>query len=86
MLVSGGVLFLAVYTFFLVRPITVMFADRSEALVAACLVSACLVPFLGLLNNGFTERYTFWPALIGYALSLVMSASPRSRQAQLGDH
>ena len=68
MLVSGGFVFLIAYTVFLFRPIATMRHKLSDPAVLACFISALLVPVLGLLNNGFTERYTFWPALIGMAL------------------
>ncbi|PYY38979.1 O-antigen ligase [Curtobacterium sp. MCPF17_046] len=71
LLVSGGATFLAIYTVFVFRPISVMLKYRSEFMVTACVISASLVPVLGLLNNGFTERYSFWPALLGYSLALI---------------
>jgi len=74
LLVSGGTVYLAIYTFFVFKPIAVTLKYRSDFLIGACLISAMLVPILGLLNNGFTERYTFWPALLGYCLALTLES------------
>lgn len=80
LLVSGGVLFLAVYTIFVFKPIAAMLEHRSDFVVMACVLSASLVLVLGLLNNGFTERYTFWPALLGYSLVLVIGSQQKTKE------
>ncbi|QKS17546.1 hypothetical protein HUN59_16210 [Curtobacterium sp. Csp2] len=69
MLVSGGATFLVVYSIFAFKPLLAMRDNLGDSAVLCCLIAGALVPVLGLLNNGFTERYTFWPALIGFALS-----------------
>ncbi|WP_181435434.1 O-antigen ligase [Curtobacterium sp. MCBD17_013] len=68
LLASGGGVFLAIYSWFALAPARSLWIARADPLAAALLMDVVLVLILGLLNNGFTERYTFWPALLGYAL------------------
>lgn len=65
LLASGGLVLLAVYSTFAVSPLISLWRIRRQELAEALFISATMVLPLGLLNNGFTERYSFWPALIG---------------------
>ncbi|WP_181431161.1 O-antigen ligase [Curtobacterium sp. MCBD17_021] len=76
LLASGGVLFLVAYSTFVAAPILILWRSRQIDLAAVLLISAVAVVLLGLLNNGFTERYTFWPVLIGASLFLGPFAPP----------
>lgn len=72
---SGGVLLLGVYTWFIGGALSTLLRGRRTPLILACIVSTTAVVAFGLLNNGFLERYTFWPTLL--AAAWVISESIR---------
>ncbi|WP_396932406.1 O-antigen ligase family protein [Mycolicibacterium sp.] len=70
LLTSGGVLYLIVFYGCLARPLVVRPRSFSKAFVSILVISAVGVLGIGLLNNGITERFLYWPFAALFALSL----------------
>lgn len=70
LLTSGGVLYLVVFYGCLAHPLVVRPRSSGGAFVSILVISAVGVLGIGLLNNGVTERFLYWPFAALFALSL----------------
>lgn len=66
---SGGLLFLPLYYAFLIAPLRSFWSLRKDSFYVAVAVSTLGLLAFGFLNNGFAERYIFWPVVVGFTLA-----------------
>jgi hypothetical protein len=86
-LTTGGLLLLpAYYAFFLPPLLTFWRLRAADPLYIALITSSISLVIFGFLNNGFAERYIFWPIVVGavlapHVLSLAGTRTARSLTA-----
>lgn len=84
-LTSGGVLYFAIYYGSLIHPLLVRSRMPEGRFVAILVISILGFFAYGLLNNGFVERYLYWPFAALFALSLEQSPMRPEKSGTTGD-